>query len=142
MERREFLKDVIGLVAGTDTAWIAQSPVYRTPTADRQIAHMVRALHLKKSKLREFKGVCVTDLGQELWAPRVNKVKTYNTKFGHCVLVTWSFVPIELEQTVKVNTVKIIDDLGYLIQVCPLDGETLCFKGDTFTINDVSIFIK
>jgi hypothetical protein len=142
MGKSELLIGVIGTIPDTETNWIAQSPVYKTPTSDKQLAHRVRALHLKKSKLRLFKGVCITDIGQELWAPRVDKVKVYNTKFGHCVLVTWSFIPIRLEQDINIKRIKLIDDLGYLVQDSTVEGYSFCKAKDTVSITEISIELR
>lgn len=141
MERRDFLKGVIGVVAGTQVPWVAQSPVYKTPTLTGQTAHRVRALHLKQSKLKLFKAVCITESGQELYAPKVSQIKVQNTNFGHCVLVTWSFVEIELKQTVNVNRVRLIDDLGAMIMERDLVDPVIGCPGDTIRLVDVTIRI-
>lgn len=141
MERRNFLKGVLGFIAGTKVPWVAQSPVYRPLPPKAQKAHKIRALHLEQERLNLFKAVCVTDSGQELWAPKVDKVKIQTTNFGHCVLVTWSFVEIELRQTVTVNTVRLIDDLGYLIMERPIIYPVVGCPGDIIRLVEVAIKI-
>lgn len=141
MERRDFLKGVIGVVAGTQVPWIAQSPVYKTPTLKGQIAHRVRALHLKSSTLKLFKAACVTESGQELYAPKVDKIKVQKTNFGHCVLVTWSFVDIELKQAVNINKVRLIDDLGTMVMESPLTTPVAGCPGAIVRLVVVSIKI-
>ncbi|MEA1999831.1 MAG: hypothetical protein U9N61_11000, partial [Euryarchaeota archaeon] len=101
----EPLEGVIGVIAGTQVPWTAQSPVYKTPSRDKQLAHRVRALHLKQNKLNKFRAVCVMESRQEIFAPAVKQIRIQNTEFGHCSLVTWEFEEIELKQPVIINKI-------------------------------------
>lgn len=139
MEHRDFIKGVIGFIAGTQIPWKAQSPVYKHPSINKTLAHKIRALHLKQRNLKLFKGVCVLENGQEIYAPKVKQIKTQQTEFGHCSLVAWKFVAIELKQHVKVIKIRLIDDMGFLIVEHDLDKPIQGQPGNSIHLQDITI---
>ncbi len=126
------VKGIIGFVTGTESPWKAQPPVYILPSLTKMLAHKLRALHLKTNKLNKFTGVCVLESGQEVCAPKVKKIRIQSTEFGHCSLVAWEFVKIDLQQQITVTSFYLIDDLGFLVAkdltpLCLNPGDSIKF---------------
>lgn len=104
---------ILGHITGTKKPWIAQSPAYRHPSQAKQLAHRIRAMHLKQNKLSAFRAVCVLESAEEFSVPKGSHIEAQRTIFGHCQQLTFSFSKIETKECIR--KIRLIDDLGYLI---------------------------
>lgn len=136
------VENVIGFIVGKQTPWIAQSPAYRHPSESKMAHHKIRAMRLKQSKLKLFKVVCVLEGGQEIYAPKVKQIRSQNTEFGHCSLVTWEFFEVELQQPITIIKTRIVDDLGFLVVKHLFYSYRCCKPKDIIQLRNISISLS